>query len=232
MKKLILLPIVALVAFSACNFTTSNAQNSNETAVITDDGSSVITRTEQVAAFDKLIIAIPAEVTYEIGDPKVVIVGKKRVLDNIEVKQDEYGCLTVGTNGNKLRSLRDTRIYVTSDYLSLLTINGAADFESKHGIVSRGDFELTVNGAADVEIDGLKADDVSLTCNGAGDFDVEGLKADNVEVTVNGAGDASLSGKVKNAILTINGAGDIDAKELQAESIRPSVRGVGSIETR
>ena len=60
------------------------------------------------------------------------------------------------------------------------------DFDAPEGI-SAEDFSLDINGAGDVEIDGLKASGARITINGAGDCDIENLDCKTLKVGINGA---------------------------------------------
>ena len=226
MKKIIVAAL-AFVALTACNFTISGS-GSSEPAGSTE----VQTRTVEVAPFDDLTINIPGDVVYETGAAKVVIVAEERYMNHILVEQDGKGGVVIKSDDKKIRSFKNTKIYVTSDFLSELTINGAADMECKSGIRSTGDFALTLNGAGDLDIAGIEAADITVRCNGAADLDMKGICGATLDVVMNGAGDITLAGKVDRAEVTINGAGDIDATQLEAAVIRPSVHGVGSVRTR
>lgn len=219
---------VVLATLTSCNFTVSSGSNNNEIV----GSSETQTRTVEVLPFDDLTINIPCDVVYELGAPKIVIVASEKYMNHIVVDQDNDGSVTIKTDDKRIRSFRNTKVYITSDVLSVLSINGAVDMECKHGIRSTGDFSLTLNGAGDLDIAGLDADNVTVRCNGAADLELSGLNASALDVTMNGAGDITVGGQVERARLTINGAGDIDATQLEAASIRPSVNGVGSIRTR
>ena len=225
--KTIMLSAILMATLTSCNFTVSGSNGSETTG-----SSETLTRTVEVAPFDDLTINIPCDVVYESGSPKVVIVASEKYMNHIVVEDDGAGRVVIKTDDKRIRSFKNTKIYVTSDVLSSLNINGAVDMECKHGIRSTGDFNLTLNGAGDLDIAGLDADNVTVRCNGAADLELSGLKAESLDVTMNGAGDVNVGGKVERARLTINGAGDIDATQLEAASIRPSVNGVGSIRTQ
>ncbi|MBO4465686.1 MAG: DUF2807 domain-containing protein [Bacteroidales bacterium] len=227
MKSMILAALVSLATLTGCNFTITG---SNEGTIV--NAGPEQTRTVDAAPFDVLTISIPGEVVYETGAPKVVIIANEKYMEHIVVEQNGNGRLSIKSDDKKIRSFKNTKIYITSDFLSSLTINGAVDMECKHGIRSTGDFSLTLNGAGDLDIAGLEAADVTIKCNGAADLGLTGLRAATLDVTMNGAGDVKVSGEADRADLTINGAGDIDATGLEAAIIRPSVHGVGSVRTR
>ena len=225
--RMFLTAAVVLATLVSCNFTVSG---SNRTEII--GSSETQTRTVEVLPFDQLTVNIPCDVVYELGAPKIVIVASEKYMNHIVVDQDAYGSVTIKTDDKRIRSFKNTKIYITSDVLSALNINGAVDMECKHGIRSTGDFSLTLNGAGDLDIAGLDATNVTIRCNGAADLELSDLRATSLEVTMNGAGDVSVGGRVDSARLTINGAGEIDATQLEAASIRPSVNGIGSIRTQ
>ena len=227
MKKILLIAVLSIAAFTSCVFTVSGSNNGELLG-----SSEEITRTFDLAPFETLTINVPGDVVYESGAPKVVIVAPQKYMEHIVVEPDGAGELIIKSDDKKIRSFKNTKIYVTSDVLSSLTINGAVDMECKHGIRANGDFDLTLNGAGDLDITGLHAADVTIRCNGAADVDLTGLNAANLDVTINGAGDVKVAGNADRAYMTINGAGDIDATGLEAAIIRPSVHGVGSVRTR
>jgi len=78
--------------------------------------------------------------------------------------------------------------------------------------------ELTVPSLAEVVIDG------------AGDVDVDGISGDQFAVEINGAGDMELAGAVDRFELEINGAGDVDADRLIAREVSVRVNGAGDAE--
>ena len=142
--------------------------------------------------------------------------------------RNENGTLQIKSNAGRIRNLKKITINVSSPVLEELNFNGAVDFNAPEGITAL-DFNAVVNGAGDIDIKGLKADNASLIVNGAGDATIKDLDCESISVAINGAGDAVLSGRAGRAGLSIAGAGDIDARELNCSDIDTKVRGVGSI---
>ena len=230
MKRVMLASIAALM-MSACTFTVGAGDKSVTMGVGTKSAeaySEYTTKTVELRNFDALVCSVPADINYEYGDPKVVISAREEALKHIQVLQEDE-TVTLRMDVRTLKGLGDIKIYITSRRLSALEFNGAVDFECKNGLRAKGDFLLTANGAADVEINGLKADKVNIVCNGAADADVEELKCDEITVVVNGAADVSLAGRTGIADLTINGVGGIDIAHLEADKVLSSVHGLGSI---
>lgn len=186
-----------------------------------------ITRNDVTGEFHSLLCNVPGDVIYTPGDCAISFEGPDNVLQHIKVN-NENGTLVVKTDGITIRKLKKFTIKISSPVLEDLDFNGAIDFSAPQGITAL-DFNLTVNGAGDVDINGLKADNADLTVNGAGDVDVSQLDCERITVAVNGAGDANLSGRAAKADLSISGAGDIDASRLQCPAIESKVHGLGHV---
>lgn len=185
-----------------------------------------ITKTVEVEDFTALQIDIPADVKYETGDPYCHVEGADNIVNDLIFKKD----------GNKLRIYSDRKfknikkldIRLSSSTLESLIINGAGEFECSKGFET-GNFEVQGNGAVDVSIDSLVADDVKVRINGAGDVDFEEMFSKSADVQMNGAGDVSLSGNVKDVRVVINGAGEVDVTDLKYDNISAQTNGVGRI---
>ena len=186
-----------------------------------------ITRNDMTGEFHSLQCNIPGDVIYTPGDCTISLEGPDNVLQHIKVN-NENGTLVVKTDGVTIRKLKKFIVRISSPVLEDLDFNGAVDFKAPQGITAL-DFSLTINGAGDVDINGLKADKASLTVNGAGDVDAAGLDCERITVAVNGAGDANVAGRAASANLSISGAGDIDASRLECPEIQSKVHGLDRI---
>jgi hypothetical protein len=187
-----------------------------------------ITRNDVTGEFHGLICNLPGDVTYTPGECAVSIYAPDNILDLVTVR-NENGTLEIKTNTTRIRNLKHVKINISSPVLENVIFNGAVDFNAPQGITAL-DFNATVNGAGDIDINGLKSGNAILNVNGAGDAHINGIDCDDLAVAIAGAGDAIVSGRVSGkANLSISGAGDIDARELQCDDIDSKVRGVGSV---
>ena len=186
-----------------------------------------ITRDEVTGEFHSLKSNLPGDIIYTPGDCAVSIYGPDNVLDHITV-HNENGFLEIKSNLYRITNLKELRVEVSSPVVEELSFNGAVDFKAPEGITALN-FNATLNGAGDILISGLQANEAALTVNGAADASIKGLDCDFISVSINGAGDAVLAGKAGSADLTISGAGDIDAEKLECDNLSTKVRGVGSI---
>ena len=95
--------------------------------------------------------------------------------------------------------------------------------------ISAPDFKVEVNGAADIDIDGLKTGSATISTNGSADIDIDGLDCSELSMEVNGAGDIVITGRAGKAKAEINGAGDIDASGLDCKDFSAQTHGLGKI---
>lgn len=238
MKKITcLLAAAALLFLPSCRFIRISDQAAEEfDSSISFGGKSgesikasgnYITRNEVTGEFHSLTSNLPGNIIYKPGDCAVSVYGPDNVLDHITV-HNENGFLEIKSNLYRITNLKELRVEVSSPVLENLNFNGAVDFKAPDGITALN-FNATLNGAGDIHISGLQANEAALTVNGAADASIKGLDCDFIQVSINGAGDATLAGKAGSAELTISGAGDIDAEHLQCDDLNTKVRGVGSI---
>jgi hypothetical protein len=233
------LAALALLSLSSCRFVhvsdelnekaieqgfNWNGESSGERITASDN---YITQYETTGEFHAITCNLPGDVIYTPGECAVSINAPDNVLEHVTVR-NENGTLQIKSNAGRIRNLKKITINVSSPVLEDLSFNGAVDFKAPEGITAL-DFNAVVNGAGDIDIKGLKADNASLVVNGAGDATISELDCENITVAINGAGDAVLSGRASRAGLSIAGAGDIDARKLECSDIDTKVRGVGSV---
>ena len=106
--------------------------------------------------------------------------------------------------------------------LKSLTVNGASDF-NVNGLRIDGELDVQINGAGDLDFDRIECDTLSIQVNGAAD-------AELTSIDVRGAGDVDITGNAGNATFEVNGAGDIDATGLKvAGEVSKRKAGLASI---
>lgn len=241
MKKILplLLAVATLTTLPSCRFI-SVSDEFNEALLnsgfdMSNNGSgeritasdNYITREAMTGDFHSLNCNLPGDVIYTPGDCAVSIYAPDNVMERISVS-NENGTVVIKSNLNRIRNLKKITVNISSPVLESVNFNGAVDFNAPEGITALN-FDATVNGAGDIDINGLQANEAEITVNGAGDAKIEGLDCDALMISINGAGDASLSGKAGRADLSISGAGDIDARNLNCSDINSKIRGMGSI---
>lgn len=177
--------------------------------------------------FNRVLIDVPAYISYETGDSKCVIEGSGESIKHILYKYDD-GKLRIYSDNNSYKNFKRISITANSKSLGFVRINGAAEFECCDGF-STDSFSFEGNGAVSISINKLEADKVDIKVNGSGDIDFNDIAAGSVNVRLNGAGKADLSGKVEAVDAKINGAGSIDVSRLEYSNIIAETNGVGRI---
>ena len=145
----------------------------NDNGESIDASSNFISQDEVTGEFHNLMINFPGDLIYTPGDCSFSINAPDNVLAHLSVK-NENGTLTVKSDGTKFNNLKNVKISVSSPVLEDVTFNGAVDFNAPEGITALN-FDATVNGAGDIDINGLQANEAEITVNGAGDAKIEGL---------------------------------------------------------
>ena len=227
-----ILAAAALLTLPSCRFIRVSDEMKAKLKDLTESeaitaSENLITQDSMTGEFHSIQCNVPGDVIYTPGDCAFSLNGPDNLVQHIKV-YNENGTLIVKSDGTNIRNFKKFTIRLSSPVLEELNFNGAVDFSAPQGITAL-DFNLTVNGAGDISIDGLKADKAELTMNGAGDVDIDRLDCERINVAVNGAGDVRLAGQASHADLGISGAGDIDAGSLRCDDINSKVRGIGRI---
>lgn len=211
MKRTLLIATAALLAFLS-----ASAEDE------------LVTKTFEVDDFKAIECSIPCEVKYSSSDKGLTVTANKKVLDNLSTLVDKDGKLTISLDKIKFYKLGGMKIYISSENLEKIELNGAVDFESEKGIDTES-IDINLNGAAKMEINGLSAYGAAINANGSSSIKIKGIECEDIKVTVNGAGGCTLEGHAEKADLRINGVGGINIKEFTADKISEQVNGIGSI---
>ncbi len=187
-----------------------------------------VSRTLEVRDFDAIHLRGGYDVDLEAGDDYAVeIAGDEAILDALAIAVDD-GTLEIGPEkGRRFKNHKSISLKVRLPRLDAFTVDGAVDGRLRH--LQSDDFALTVNGAADIRIDGTCTAFAAVT-NGAGDIDARDFRCESVSVAVNGAGDVQVYAS-KSVRAAVNGVGGIDIYGNPPE-VRKSRAGIGSIRLR
>ena len=201
MRTMILTATAAALTLAACGG--SNAEPA---------GASV-QRAYQVAAFDKIEVAGPFDVTVTTGGkPSVRASGPSNLLEKMEVVV-EGGVLKI--RPEKRNSMFDWNF----------GRNGKATVAVSVPMLS----EAAIAGSGGIAIDKVSGASFKGEIAGSGDLRLASVEAGSVELSIAGSGGVTAAGKAKSVTYEIAGSGDIDAKALVAETARVSIAGSGNV---
>jgi len=87
---------------------------------------------------------------------------------------------------------------------------------------------VSVEGAANVEVGGVRSDTFSATTQGSATLTIRGLDVQHVQLATEGSGGISVEGSARDGTYVVGGAGSIDAKRLRVENASIAVGAAGS----
>lgn len=85
-----------------------------------------------------------------------------------------------------------------------------------------------VEGAGDVEIDGVRGNSFAAVTDGSGSISIRGMDVGAVQLATAGAGGITAEGAAKNATYVVGGSGSIDAMRTQAKDATIAINGAGN----
>jgi len=185
------------------------------------------TKTVPVSEFDFVECNIPCDLIYTQGDASFEITSSLEVVDHI-VASVKNRKLSITVDKNKLYKFGNTKVRISCKTLRGVELSGAIEFKAEEGFET-DEFTATLNGASEMDVDGMVAGNASVTANGAADIEMKNIKCDKLSVSVNGAGSCELEGYAAKADLVVNGVGSINAKGLKSDAMNSAVNGIGSI---
>ncbi|MGI9657786.1 MAG: head GIN domain-containing protein [Gaiellaceae bacterium] len=180
----------------------------------------------EVESFTKVESDGAADIVVSIGEPQSVMVETD---DNLLalLETDVRGDTLRIRFRDRVRSTAGLDVAITVPALEDVTINGAADVEIEGA--SGGNLGFTINGAASIYATG-KVDRVDVDINGAGDVQLFELVAETVDISISGNGDVEVHA-TRSLSARLSGSGQVVYDGDPAE-VDTSVTGSGSIERR
>lgn len=136
----------------------------------------------------------------------VQIEAGESIIDRIEVTQTGDK-LEIGMDNPFIHAYRSPLVKITLPDLKGLYLSGASEGNAT-GFKSSHDFELTLSGASELEMD---METGAFVCEMSGSSEVSGyLKATSCDIDLSGASQIELSGSGGNIRLEASGASDLD----------------------
>ena len=202
------------------------------TWVVTDDGDrdSVriqrggevapdVTRTLAWEGGDRLLLDLPADVTFVQGaDAGVVVTGPRTAVDSIRLSngrlvmdddddRNERGYIRWSRGGFHAWSDDDRlRVTVTAPSVTAFEVIGSSDVSIRD--YDQPTMALTVSGSGDVEIEG-QTRRLAVEITGSGDVDADRLDVADATVDITGSGDVRF-GPTGEVEVDLSGSGDVD----------------------
>lgn len=214
MKKLLLIPSLAALAFTSCDFNR-----------VKGDGN-VISKSFDKTGFKEIDASSSMDVMLKQGpDYSVRIDAEKNILELIEVKK-EGDELVVGFKNNvSANPTKDIKVYITAPEFHKLEGSGACTF-SNNDVITGNEMKLDLSGACNAHLN-ISVNKLDIEASGASEIEAKG-KA--VYFAVDGSGSTSVSAfqlMTENTTIELSGAGD--AEVFASKSLKADISGAGDV---
>lgn len=166
------------------------------------------------------------------GFDKISIEGAGRII----LTQEDKESLTVETDDNLMKYIRtevvgDTLEIGFEDDVVFSSGGGRIALDPTDGFIFRisvKDLEaVSVSGAADIEMEKIKTEQLDISLSGAGQVSVDDLDAGSLNVLISGAGDVNLVGRVDDQVVRLSGLGRYQAFDLESQEASITISGAG-----
>lgn len=217
---------LALVTLVSCQFVSYSGNGSHK--VFVSQGEEVTIPMDDLKDFSSIVVNGYADVNFTQGDTfKVEVITNQDVVEKLDFHVKDSALVLQTKEKVQIRKA-SIKVNVTAPKLAEVTVNGAADFDMD-GYYGSDALSVVVNGAGDITVKNATLAEISVEVNGAGDIDLKNISVNQLSVSVNGAGDAKISGIAQEVDVQISGAGDVDVRNLQYESLNTHKNGLGHI---
>ncbi len=201
--------VMIAVVCCACSEVSVNSDSSSSSVIerlnstsVVKDSSTVKSEDRELVAFSKLNSYIPCKLDVTIGSPQSV---------KVTCNQESLGKITTEVEGDTLNINSDNlnveciEVSVVVDKLESVEVSGAGTGAFKN-LAKSGLTKVSINGASNVDLDSVKANDFDVTVSGASKLKAGG-NCDNLSLVVSGASGVLLSDlKAENGTVNISGA--------------------------
>jgi hypothetical protein len=169
----------------------------------------IVTESREVHDFSTIDVSYPVQITIQQGEVESLkIEAEDNVLPGLktQVVQGDLEIFYKSENGKHINPTHPVKITIVVKDLT------AVDFSS----------------AGELNIVGLKTQDLDLDLSGAGNLKLENVSIQNLVVGLSGAGSLTASGTADNLELNISGVGSHHGAELNSKSAQVDISGLGS----
>ena len=150
---------------------------------------------------------------------------------DIVIEQDKDESVKIEADDNLLPQLLtevngDTLVIDTKEQIWSKRVNPTA--RVKITIIVKDLHRIESFGVGNLQVNGLKTDELDLNLSGAGEMILNDLDARKLEVRLTGTGAIGASGSADELDLRISGVGDFDAPNLESKVANVRISGAGS----
>ncbi len=186
---------------------------------------SVVSKTYDFEDFEKLSMAVSADVELRIGKTQSVeIKAQQNILDNLDIEVS--GNKLRIRNDRNVRSAKRIKIYITMTNIKGLAVAGSGTIKGIGTFSNLANLDLAIAGSGDMYLD-VEAQSVESAISGSGTLSIKG-KTDSYEAAVSGSGDVfGYDFTTNRCAVAISGSGT--CKITVNEKLKARVSGSGDV---
>jgi len=163
---------------------------------------------------------------------RILVEGAGRVI----ITQGSQESLTIETDDNLMKYIKtevkgDTLEIGFEDDVVFTSGRGRIALDPTDGFIFRISVtdlrDISVAGAADIEMEKIKTEGLDITLSGAGQVSIDDLDASQLNILVSGAGDVTMVGRVDSQVVRLSGLGRYQAFDLESQEASITISGAG-----
>ncbi|HEX9038551.1 MAG TPA: head GIN domain-containing protein [Ktedonobacterales bacterium] len=183
--------------------------------------------TREARDFDRVkLTGVGTVVITQTGEESLTIEADDNILPLL-TSEVHGGELELGMeHGAHVTPRAPIRFILTVKDLRGLSVSGAGDIEL--GGLKTDMLRLAISGTGALKTQEVSTGSLDVSISGAGSVSVGRLTASEVDATISGTGSVKLAGHAARQTVSIPGAGSYDAPELTSDQARVKVSGAGS----
>ncbi len=236
MKRIILIALVSVSIFTACNHLMKDKVRGNGTIKTENRTAGTFTGVDVGGNIDLYVKQDSVR--------SVKIEADENLMEYIEVRMEGEQLVIQPKEGYNLSGSKSIKVYVSSPVFKRLEASGACDIIGENVLSSTNEISVDVSGASDAELE-LKAPKISAEMTGASNLKLKGqtkelyisgsgashakcfeLFSENAKVDVSGASSADVFASVK---LNADATGASDVRYKGDAAVSQSASGAGSV---
>ena len=193
-----------------------------------------ISRTFQFTNINRVSFSALGTIRLIQGDEESVLVeGSEEALEHVKISQ-ENGTILVRlyTWYDFLFIPRSAAYTIRVKNLESFTISGSAEMDCDGIVADDSAFELNTSGSGRVRINELKSRDLNISSSGSGNYDIRLVETNHLKAAISGSGNYRLAGSAETVSLHISGSGEIEAADLASKTSEVHISGSGRITTQ
>ena len=169
------------------------------------------------------------------GFDRILVTGAGRLI----LTQGDSESLSIETDDNLMEYIKtevvgDTLEIGFEDDVVLSSNGGGIGLDPTDGFIFRISVidlqEISISGAADIEMEKIKTDQLDIDLSGAGLVAIDDLDASTLNVHISGAGDVNVVGRVVSQVVMLSGLGRYQAFNLESQEASVTISGAGGAE--